>query len=96
MENPSIDTEGTHEPHGANAPSKAALAGWIGSAVEYYDFFIYGTAAALVFPKLFFPAPTRRRPRSPRSRRSGSPTSPGRSARSSWGTSATGSAARRC
>lgn len=44
-----------HEPQGAHVPGKAALAGWIGSAVEYYDFFIYGTAAALVFPKLFFP-----------------------------------------
>lgn len=46
---------GTHEPEGPKTPKKAALASWIGSAVEYYDFFIYGTAAALVFGKLFFP-----------------------------------------
>lgn len=41
-------------PRGTAAPRKAALASWIGSAVEYYDFFIYGTAAALIFPKIFF------------------------------------------
>jgi MFS transporter, MHS family, shikimate and dehydroshikimate transport protein len=34
---------------------KVALASSIGAAIEWYDFFIYGTAAGLVFNKLFFP-----------------------------------------
>ena len=45
-----------HEPQGRHQSKKAAASGWIGSALEYYDFFIYATAASLVFPQLFFPS----------------------------------------
>jgi len=34
---------------------KVAVASLIGTTIEWYDFFLYGTAAALVFNKLFFP-----------------------------------------
>src|SRR5712691_712033 len=34
---------------------KVAAASLIGTSIEWYDFFLYGTAAALVFNKLFFP-----------------------------------------
>jgi MHS family shikimate/dehydroshikimate transporter-like MFS transporter len=34
---------------------QVALASFIGTAIEWYDFFLYGTAAALIFNELFFP-----------------------------------------
>jgi MFS family permease len=46
----------THAIHDMGQSKKAAASGWIGSALEYYDFFIYATAASLIFPQIFFPS----------------------------------------
>src|ERR1700678_1818070 len=39
-----------------NKPSQVLFASLIGTTIEFFDFYIYATAAVLVFPKLFFPA----------------------------------------
>jgi metabolite-proton symporter len=40
---------------GSSSIRKVALASLIGTSVEWYDFFLYGTASALIFSRLFFP-----------------------------------------
>jgi metabolite-proton symporter len=39
-----------------NSPGRVLFASLIGTTIEFFDFYIYATAAVLVFPKLFFPA----------------------------------------
>ncbi|HEY0309493.1 MAG TPA: MFS transporter [Acidobacteriaceae bacterium] len=39
-----------------NSPRRVLFASVIGSTIEFFDFYIYGTAAVLVFPHLFFPS----------------------------------------
>jgi metabolite-proton symporter len=39
-----------------NTPQQVLFASLVGTTVEFFDFYIYATAAVLIFPKLFFPA----------------------------------------
>ena len=45
--------EAPHRP--GNPPRRVLLASLVGTTVEFFDFYIYATAAVLVFPHLFFP-----------------------------------------
>jgi metabolite-proton symporter len=44
------------KPKAMNSPRQVLFASLIGTAIEFFDFYIYATAAVLVFPSLFFPA----------------------------------------
>src|SRR6516162_5191691 len=39
-----------------NSPAQVLFASLVGTTIEFFDFYIYATAAVLVFPRLFFPA----------------------------------------
>src|SRR5215471_17099704 len=58
MDTKSLSPGASGKPHAEHQKQtrKATASGWIGSALEYYDFFIYAQAAALIFPQLFFPS----------------------------------------
>jgi metabolite-proton symporter len=43
-------------PKTVNSPRQVLFASLVGTTIEFFDFYIYATAAALVFPKLFFPS----------------------------------------
>jgi metabolite-proton symporter len=45
----------TRPPTPPTPVGRVVAASFVGTAIEWYDFFLYGTAAALVFPRLFFP-----------------------------------------
>ena len=57
MSSTGID-QGAPAPPSRQTMRRVAFASFVGTAIEYYDFYIYGTAAALVFPKVFFPEQT--------------------------------------
>lgn len=41
---------------GKNSPARVLFASLVGTTIEFFDFYVYATAAVLVFPHLFFPA----------------------------------------
>jgi metabolite-proton symporter len=55
MSAPSAPTTTPAAPRPLNSPSRVIAASLVGTTIEFYDFYVYATAAVLVFPKLFFP-----------------------------------------
>jgi metabolite-proton symporter len=51
-----VTTQAVSPRTGINSPGQVLFASMIGTTIEFFDFYIYATAAVLVFPRLFFPA----------------------------------------
>ncbi len=49
------DVRGKAAVHNVNTPARVLAASLIGTTIEFFDFYVYATAAVLVFPALFFP-----------------------------------------
>jgi len=56
MERGSMDRLGGEQQGGVSSVRQVAIASLVGTALEWYDYFLFGTAAALIFNELFFPA----------------------------------------
>ncbi|MFT4468489.1 MFS transporter [Arthrobacter sulfonylureivorans] len=54
LQSPSMTEKAVAPPQ--SSAKKVAIASFIGTSIEWYDFFLYGTASALVFGQLFFPS----------------------------------------
>lgn len=50
-----MDRLGGEQEGQTSSVRQVAMASFIGTTMEWYDFFLYGTAAALVFPAILFP-----------------------------------------
>jgi metabolite-proton symporter len=51
-----LENPGSGRPLAVNRPGQVLFASLVGTTIEFFDFYIYATAAVLVFPRLFFPA----------------------------------------
>ncbi|WP_454050456.1 MFS transporter [Cellulomonas sp. Marseille-Q8402] len=51
-----VSTTEPAAPKPLNSPSRVIAASLVGTTIEFYDFYVYATAAVLVFPHLFFPS----------------------------------------
>jgi MFS transporter, MHS family, shikimate and dehydroshikimate transport protein len=56
MDTPLSQDRASHKTDGKRRYVTAGIASMMGTTIEWYDFFLYGTAAALIFNKIFFPA----------------------------------------